>query len=786
MSERKTEQIVREHIEGGKAVSGMGKVRYWEQSPDDKRVKKLLAKASKSGGSGAGYPEFVVAFDDYPDFLIVVECKASPSKHQSGGRDKPADYAVDGALHYASHLTADFNVLAIGVSGTNRSNLRVGHFFCFRGDHVAEPAFGSTLLPLKDYLAGYLQHNVVFSQDLDKLLQFTRELNGRLHTLKVKETNRSLLISAILMALRDPGFVAAYRKQPGERLLRVIKDTMLKEMRGAGIPKQTLGGVETSYGFMNAPGKLRGAGVLSELVGEIDGRINSFQKTHQYHDVLGRLYVEFLRYSNSDAGLGIVLTPPHITELAADLVQAGKDDVIYDNCAGTGGFLISGMKRMVGQARGNLQAEAKIKSRGIVGTELQADISALLCSNMFIHGDGRSNMFQGDCFDATIAKRIKNKFQPTVGMLNPPFKGEADDIEEMAFVINNLNSLKSGGRCAALLPMQCALANKGERLALKENILRDHTLEGVLSLPNDLFHNSKVSVVTCLMIFTAGRPHPANKESWFGYCKDDGFVKQKPMGRVDHHNRWQNIKDKWLDGFVNRKNVPGFGIMRKIGAGDEWCAEAYIEVDYSGITEVDFRETLRDFSIYNAKVGIMANSKPIPPPVKNWRAFRLDGLFDIAGTQTTPLSVLRKIGPGEHPYVTTQAENNGVAGHFNHFTEAGGVITVDSAVLGYACWQPKKFSASDHVEKLIPKFPINGYIALFIVTLLNSNQFRYNYGRKASQSRLKTQQIRLPVKTNGTPDFDLMERYVKSLPFSRMVTGELPNRDSTDANQGGH
>ena len=602
MNERDTEQIVRTHLDDCIRNSEVGNVRYSEQTPKNPRIKKLLARASKSG-SGAGYPEFTVEFDERPELIIVVECKASLNRHQRKKLDRPADYAVDGVLHYAKHLTRQYNVLAIAVSGTNRKKLKVSHYFCFRGDHQPESVFGGELLPLHDYLEDYSKHETVFKQDLDNLLSFTRELNGHLHTLRVPGTNRSLLISAILMALRSPQFQVVYSEQNGQDLLIVIKDTVLSAMWGEQIPSKTIESVKASYSFMDAPSKLKDGSVLVDLVSRIDERINSFHKTHQYHDVLGRLYVEFLRYSNSDKGLGIVLTPPHITELAIELAQVGKNDVLYDNCAGTGGFLISGMKRMISQAKKNLRVEDKIKKNNIIGVELQSDISSLLCSNMFIHGDGRSNVFQGDCFDRALIKKIKEEFRPTVGVLNPPFKGEKNDIEEMEFVMNNLESLEHGGRCVALLPMQCALAQSGERLELKEFILKNHTLEAVLSLPNDLFHNSKASVVTCMMVFTAGRAHAPNKETWFGYCKDDGFVKQKPHGRGDHQGRWDKIKEKWVAGFINRTNIPGFGVMRKVSAADEWCAEAYIETDYAELGISDFRDTVRNFSIYQIKSG---------------------------------------------------------------------------------------------------------------------------------------------------------------------------------------
>ena len=54
-----------------------------------------------------------------------------------------------------------------------------------------------------------------------------------------------------------------------------------------------------------------------------------------------------------------------------------------------------------------------------------------------------------------------------------------------------------------------------------------------MSMPIELFHNSKTTVVTCIMVFTAHRPHPKGKKTWFGYWRDDGFIKTKHRGRID-------------------------------------------------------------------------------------------------------------------------------------------------------------------------------------------------------------------------------------------------------------
>ncbi|MFH1561825.1 MAG: restriction endonuclease subunit S [Nitrospirota bacterium] len=151
-----------------------------------------------------------------------------------------------------------------------------------------------------------------------------------------------------------------------------------------------------------------------------------------------------------------------------------------------------------------------------------------------------------------------------------------------------------------------------------------------------------------------------------------------------------------------------------------------------------------------------------------WKYFPLSQLFKIKGTKTTPVLELEEYGIGKYPYVTTQVTNNGVESFYDFYTEEGNVLTVDSAVLGYCSYQPLTFSASDHVEKLIPKFSLNKYVALFISTIINAEQYRYNYGRKCCQERMRKAHINLPSK-KGVPDFEFMESYIKSLPYSSSI-----------------
>ena len=140
---------------------------------------------------------------------------------------------------------------------------------------------------------------------------------------------------------------------------------------------------------------------------------------------------------------------------------------------------------------------------------------------MIIHRDGRTNIFWGDCFNEI--KEVKLNFKPTIGLLNPPYKTKASDIEEFEFILNNLDALESGGTCIAIIPISCVIEKTTIAENLRKRVFEKHTLEAVLSMPEELFHNSKVNTVTCAIIITAKKPHPKGKKTWFAYCRDDGL-----------------------------------------------------------------------------------------------------------------------------------------------------------------------------------------------------------------------------------------------------------------------
>ncbi len=590
-NERKTEIIIRNHFN-----QYLNDIEIEEQSSDNIKIDKLLKNASKKG-NGKGYPEFLITYKTNSDLLIVIECKADVQKHESKNKNKYSQYAVDGVLLYASYLSKSYDVLAIAISGEKKSNLKISHFLHLKDEKKATQVFGDKLLSAEDYLNGYLKSPEKFRQDYNKLLDFTKDLNDKLHTHKILESQRSLLISAILIALESKPFKQSYASyNTPENLANSLIQTVSNELESANIGGKKLKNLNTQFSFIQTDTSLSQKDkVLKEVIDDIDENINTFIRTHKYFDVLGQLYIEFLRYANSDKGLGIVLTPPHITQLFSDLAQVNKNSIVYDNCTGTGGFLISAMKKMIDDAKGDEEKIKEIKFKQLIGTEYQSHIFALAVSNMYIHQDGKTNIINGSCFDEEVINEVKAK-KPTVGFLNPPYKSnKKNDTDELEFILNNLECLVDGGTCIAIVPMQSALATNGKVYELKKKILEKHTLDAVLSMPDELFFNSKVGVVSCIMIFTAHKPHSEFKETYFGYYKNDNFIKRKGKGRFDGLGLWEDIKKKWLSNFINKKNEAGFSVNQIVSADMEWVAEAYMETDYSNIENIDFEDTILNY-----------------------------------------------------------------------------------------------------------------------------------------------------------------------------------------------
>lgn len=605
-NERITEGFVRDHFKDDVLFTS---IKWEEQRSSIKRIQELLHGESKGKGKGNGCPEFILSFPTNSNYVIVVECKAMVKDHESVSRDDAVKYAVDGVLHYAKALSKEYNVIAIAVSGQTEYELLVSHFYWKKGSEEYTELADKKLLGIDDYMQVFADQFFIsdfYTRDIALKASY---LNEEFNNYTIPEYNRCTMISAMLLALIDDKFKENYSQEAtsielGQSILSAINSVFDSEtdmVRSKTVLMREFDKLLNEPIFRDTKIKNKREkkdektlAVLKEFIVYLKKYVYPLiAHSNIGYDVLGRFYIEFIRYAASEQKSGLVLTPSHITELFCDLGELNVNDIVYDPCCGTGGFLVAAMQRMFKLAGNDMGKREHIRKLQICGCEFRSDIFTYACSSMRFRGDGKSNIYNGDCFH--YAKSIADNHKPTVAFLNPPY--DVGTAGQMRFVEHALSVLdkKANGRVVAIVQMSCVTKNDKDLKAVRASILAKHHLKAVISMPDDLFY--PVGVVTCIMVFEANKPNKGRK-TWFGYFKDDGFEKRKHLGRIDARNRYAALRDKLLYAYRNNDVVPGLSARQEVGAEDEWCAEAYMETDYSTLCENDFITKIKAYTAF--------------------------------------------------------------------------------------------------------------------------------------------------------------------------------------------
>lgn len=155
--------------------------------------------------------------------------------------------------------------------------------------------------------------------------------------------------------------------------------------------------------------------------------------------------------------------------------------------------------------------------------------------------------------------------------------------------------------------------------------------------------------------------------------------------------------------------------------------------------------------------------------VSEWKTFSLNELFDIRkGQRLTKANMI----PGVVPYIGASDTGNGVTARIGQVPiHKGGTISVSyNGSVAEAFYQPEPYWATDDVNVLYPRgFKLTPETALFICTLIRLEKYRFNYGRKWHLERMREAVIKLPVTDAGFPDWEYMEEYIKTLPYSSQI-----------------
>ncbi|MCL2742237.1 MAG: N-6 DNA methylase [Planctomycetaceae bacterium] len=727
-------------------------------------------------GTGKAKPEFLITFDNKPDTIIVIECKKSGRNHESEKRSKPKNFAVDGVLYYAKFLKENYNVIAVAVSGTKKDSWKVSTFDWRKGQPlpVELPRGKDVLYSPENYLRLVSGEAIQKKISIVEIQELALNMHDKLRVLKVPERMKPVFIAGILIALNDKDFARDYTGLNSfntllNQLLRAIdnvldnsdlkrkKEDIKSHFRMIGRNSEIK---DIPLGYDNS---------LLWYISELDRKVKPMMDyADNTADALGIFYHEFVKYSGGDgSGLGIVLTPQHLTEFMCELSGLDKNSTVVDICCGSGAFLVTAMSHMFKGA--NVKEIERIRQRSLYGVELDDDIFTLAVANMIVRGDGKSNIYFGNCFNPDIVEELKEK-NINIGLINPPYSQE--DHCELEFVEQLLDILTVGGTGVAVVPMSCAIGTKFKEV--RERLFKRHTLKAVFSMPDEIFYSKNVNTNVCVMIWEAHKTHNPKQNTFFGNFKEDGFVKVKKLGRVDKFSRWESIKNMWLELYRELDIKEGFTAKKEVNWNDEWLCEAYMETDYSKLSQEDFSMTVRknlSYLVLSAKIDLIKPGKtPTHTPplnVERWKSFKLSHLFAMErGTRLTKENRI----DGDIPLATAGFANEGIAAHIanEEMKVYRDVLTID--MFCNCFYRGYEFVCDDNILILAPLFSgANRFNLLFLATIVSVNKHLYAYGRQYRQKDFREHVVRLPVDKNGNPDWQFMENYVKSLPYSDRI-----------------
>ncbi|MCV3456387.1 type IIB restriction/modification system, specificity subunit [Campylobacter lari] len=155
--------------------------------------------------------------------------------------------------------------------------------------------------------------------------------------------------------------------------------------------------------------------------------------------------------------------------------------------------------------------------------------------------------------------------------------------------------------------------------------------------------------------------------------------------------------------------------------------------------------------------------------IKEWKKFKVADIFQKASIKKHSSIPKKK---GNIAFISSSSDENGCSTFCDVEPFTQKCITVSTNGKCFDCfYHDEPIAVSTDVEVLVAKW-LNKEIAIFICSILQKEQIRYTYGSKPKNNKVWNTIIPLPVKTKDSiePDFDFMEKYIKTLKSGNITT----------------
>ncbi len=253
-------------------------------------------------------------------------------------------------------------------------------------------------------------------------------------------------------------------------------------------------------------------------------------------DTKGDLY-EYLLSKMATAGTnGQFRTPRHIIKMMVDMVEPQTEDTICDPSCGTAGFLVSAGEYFHENKQdwfNKKDFREHFNSNMFTGIEFDSTMLRIGAMNLQLHGIETPNLIGKDALSESNGD-IREKF--SLILANPPFKGslDYDAVEtsliktvktkktELLFLGLMLRMLKTGGRCAVIIPDGVLFGSSNAHKQIRKEIIENQKLQAVISMPSGVF-KPYAGVSTAVLLFTKTNSGGTDNV-WFYDMKADGYT----------------------------------------------------------------------------------------------------------------------------------------------------------------------------------------------------------------------------------------------------------------------
>ncbi len=278
-------------------------------------------------------------------------------------------------------------------------------------------------------------------------------------------------------------------------------------------------------------------------------------------DTKGDLYEYMLGKIASAGQNGQFRTPRHIIQLMVSMMAPQPGDSICDPACGSAGFLVAAAEYMqqhhTQAIHANAAATQQFNEDTFFGFDFDSTMLRIGSMNMLLHGIENPSIENRDSLSENHAG-VEDKF--SLILANPPFAGSLDyestakDLQamvktkktELLFLALFLRIMKNGGRAAVIVPDGVLFGSSKAHKALRQMIVEDHKLDGIVSMPSGVF-KPYAGVSTAILLFTKTSSGGTDKV-WFYDMQADGFSlddKRNPLPNAHATNNLPDVLMRW-------------------------------------------------------------------------------------------------------------------------------------------------------------------------------------------------------------------------------------------------